>query len=77
VGLNRYTAPPFAQGYITLELKIAYHRGPSDRSGRVRVVGRVVAMGRRVAFAEAMLHDGEGWLCATATSTLLVFDLPR
>jgi acyl-coenzyme A thioesterase PaaI-like protein len=39
-------------------------------------VGRVVSMGRRVAFAEATLHDGEGRLCASATSTLLVFALP-
>jgi len=64
------------QGYTTLELKVAYHRGLSDRSGRVRAVGRVVSMGRRVAFAEATLHDGEGRLCASATSTLLVFALP-
>ncbi|WP_217430842.1 PaaI family thioesterase [Sphingomonas bacterium] len=65
------------QGYTTLELKIAYHRGLSDKSGRVRAVDRVVTIGRRVAFAEATLHDGDGRLCATATSTLLVFDLPR
>jgi acyl-coenzyme A thioesterase PaaI-like protein len=37
-------------------------------------VGRVVSSGRRVAFAEATLHDGDGRLCATATSTLLVFE---
>ena len=65
------------QGYTTLELKVTYHRGLSNRSGTVRAAGRVVSMGRRVAFAEATLHDGEGRLCASATSTLLVFDLPR
>jgi len=64
------------QGYTTLELKVAYHRGLSDRSGRVRAAGRVVSIGRRVAFAEATLHDGEGRLCASATSTLLVFAMP-
>lgn len=64
------------QGYTTLELKVAYHRGLSDRSGQVRAAGRVVSIGRRVAFAEATLHDGEGRLCASATSTLLVFALP-
>lgn len=26
---------------------------------------------------EAMVHDGEGRLCASATSTLLAFDHPR
>ena len=64
------------QGYTTLELKVAYHRGLTDQSGRIRAEGRVVSMGRRVAFAEATLHDGDGRLCASATSTLLVFDRP-
>ena len=62
------------QGYTTVELKVSYIHGLSDRSGRVRAEGRVVSMGRRVAFAEASLHDGDGRLCGTATSTLLVFE---
>lgn len=57
------------QGYTTLELKIAYHRGLTAQSGRVRTEGRVVSMGRRVAFAEAKLVDGAGRLCASATSS--------
>lgn len=65
------------QGYTTLELKIAYHRPLSDQSGRVRAEGRVVSMGRRAAFSEARLFDGTGRLCASATSTLLVFDNPK
>jgi uncharacterized protein (TIGR00369 family) len=63
------------RGHTTLELKISYLRGLTEGSGTVRAVGRVTSMGRRVAFAEASLHDGTGRLCATATSTLLVFDL--
>lgn len=63
------------RGHTTLELKISYLRGLSDQSGTVRATGRVVSNGRRVAFAEAELHDGQGRLCATATSTLLVFDM--
>lgn len=65
------------QGYTTLELKVSYLRGLSDASGTVSAVGRVTSMGRRVAFAEATLHDSAGRLCATATSTLLVFEHPR
>ncbi len=65
------------QGYTTLELKIAYHRGLSDASGPVRAEGRVLSIGRRTAFAEGKLLDGQGRLCASATSTLLVFDLPN
>jgi uncharacterized protein (TIGR00369 family) len=63
------------KGHTTLELKVSYLRGLTGRSGTVRATGRVVSAGRRVAFAEATLHDGEGRLCATATSTLLVFDV--
>ncbi len=63
------------RGHTTLELKVSYLRGLSERSGTVRATGRTVSVGRRVAFAEATLHDGEGRLCATATSTLLVFDI--
>lgn len=66
------------RGHTTLELKVSYLRGLTEHSGTVRATGRVVSAGRRVAFAEAELHDGEGRLCATATSTLLVFDVePR
>lgn len=64
------------QGYTTLELKIAYHRALSDTSGPVRAEGRVLSIGRRAAFAEGKLLDAQGRLCASATSTLLVFDLP-
>ena len=63
------------RGHTTLELKVSYLRGLDARSGTVRATGRTLSVGRRVAFAEATLHDGDGRLCATATSTLLVFDL--
>lgn len=63
------------QGYTTLELKIAYHRALSDASGPVRAEGKLVSLGRRVGFSEARLVDAEGRLCASATSTLLVFPL--
>jgi uncharacterized protein (TIGR00369 family) len=63
------------RGHSTLEIKISFLRGLTEKSATVRAVGRVTSMGRRVAFAEATLHDGAGQLCATATSTLLVFDI--
>lgn len=63
------------RGHTTLELKVSYLKGLHEGSGTVRAVGRVTSVGRRVAFAEATLHDGSGRLCATATSTLLVFDV--
>jgi len=60
------------QGFTTLELKVSYLRGMNDMTGPVRAEGRVVNIGRRVAFAEADIRDAGGRLMATATSTLLV-----
>jgi uncharacterized protein (TIGR00369 family) len=62
------------QGYTTLELKIAYHRALTRESGPVRAEGVVISLGRRAAFAEGKLTDAQGRLCASATTTLLVFD---
>ncbi|MBO6767356.1 MAG: PaaI family thioesterase [Erythrobacter sp.] len=64
------------QGYTTLELKVSYIKGLSDKSGTIRAQAKLRSIGSRVAFADAELHDEAGRLCATATSTLLVFDIP-
>jgi acyl-coenzyme A thioesterase PaaI-like protein len=40
----------------------------------VRAEGKVVSIGKRVAFAEARITDAAGQLYASATSTLLVFE---
>lgn len=60
------------QGFTTLELKVAYHKAMTERTGKVRAEGIVISMGRRVAYADARLTDAEGTLLASATSTLLV-----
>ena len=61
------------QAYTTLELKIAYHRALTEASAPVRAEGSIVSLGRRAAFAEGKLFDKDGNLCATATTTCLVF----
>lgn len=62
------------QGYTTLELKVSYLKGMTKNTGKVRAHGRVINMGRRVAFAEAAITDADGKVYATATSTLLVIE---
>lgn len=74
-GIATHSTLGAGRGHTTLELKVSYLRGLTEDSGTVRATGRVLTSGRRVAFAEAELHDGQGRLCATATSTLLVFDV--
>jgi len=60
------------QGYTTLELKVAYHRAMTSKTGPVRAEGHLLSFGRRAAFAEAKLLDRDGRLYASATSSLLV-----
>jgi uncharacterized protein (TIGR00369 family) len=62
------------QGYTTLELKVAYHRAMTEKTGPIQAIGTVVHLGRRAAFAEARIVDEAGKLYATATSSLLVFE---
>jgi uncharacterized protein (TIGR00369 family) len=64
------------QGYTTLELKVAFHKAITDSTGPVRAEGRVLTMGRRVAFSEGKLVDANGRLYASATATLLMMDPP-
>lgn len=61
------------QGFTTLELKVAYHRGMTEKTGPVRGEGKVITVGRRAAFAEGRVVDAKGNLYATATTTCLVF----
>ena len=62
------------QAYTTLELKVSYLRAMTRDTGPVRAEGRIINVGRRVAFAEATLKDAKGKVYATATSTLLVIE---
>jgi uncharacterized protein (TIGR00369 family) len=63
------------QAYTTLELKVAYHKALTRDTGEVRAEGKVLSIGKRVAFAEGRLVDAGGVLYASATSTLLVYEL--
>lgn len=73
-GCAAHSALRAGQRYTTLELKVAYHKAMTDKTGPVRAEGRVLSMGRRAAFAEARLVDSAGTLYASATSTLLVME---
>ena len=70
------TTLPAGTGYTSLEIKVSYLRAVSTTTGPLTVVGTVVKPGSRVAFAEAVVLDGQGRTVATASSTLLVFPIP-
>ena len=75
-GCAVHTTLPAGTGYTSLEIKVSYLRALSTTSGPLTAIGRVIKPGKRVAFAEAQLTDGEGRVVATASSTLLVFPIP-
>ena len=63
-------------GYTSLEIKVNYLRAVTAASGVLTAVGTVTKPGSRVAFTDATIHDAQGRLVATASSTLLVFPVP-
>ena len=68
---------PAGTGYTTLEFKISFVGGMSETSRVVRTEGRVLNVGRRVATAEARITDARDRLVAHATTTCLVFEIPK
>lgn len=74
MGCAVQTMLPRGRGYTTLEIKVNYVRAVTETVGEVTAEGRVVHAGRRSAVAEAKATDAHGRLCATASTTCLVFD---
>jgi uncharacterized protein (TIGR00369 family) len=64
------------RGYTSVEIKVNYLKPVRSTSGLLTATGTVVKAGSRVAFTEGLVIDAWGATVATATSTLLVFDLP-
>ena len=76
LGCATHTTLPQGWGYTSIELKVSYLRPVTMAGGPLAATGRVVKPGRRVAFAEGDVTDASGRAVATATSSLLVFELP-
>ena len=77
MGLAVHSMLPAGTGYTTLEFKISFIRGMTRDSGVVRTEGRTLNVGRRAATAEARITDSKGRLLAHATTTCLVFEIPK
>lgn len=77
MGLAVHTALPAGTGYTTLEFKISFIKGMTEHTGPVRSEGKTLSVGRRAATAEARITDSKGRLLAHATTTCLVFEIPK
>lgn len=74
-GCALHTTLPQGKGYTSVEIKVSYLKAVRANSGTLTAVGTVVKAGSRVGFTEGVVTDESGAIVATATSTLLVFDL--
>jgi uncharacterized protein (TIGR00369 family) len=77
MGLAVHSMLPPATGYTTLEFKVSFIKGMTEDTGAVRTEGRTLNVGRRAATAEARITDAKGRLLAHATTTCLVFEIPK
>ena len=75
-GCAVHSTLPRGKGYTSVEIKVNYLKPVRADSGPLTAVGTLVKGGSRVAFAEGVVTDRSGAVVATASSTLLVFDLP-
>ena len=74
-GCAVYSTLPQGKGFTSVEIKVSYLKAVRLSSGLLTAIGTVVKSGARVGFAEGVVTDANGALGATASSTLLVFDL--
>jgi uncharacterized protein (TIGR00369 family) len=72
-----HTTLPANQAYTSLDISVRYVRPGEIDGGELRAEGRVMHRGRKVCTAEATLHDEDGRLIATATSSLMIIPLPQ
>jgi len=72
MGCAVQTRMPAGGGYTTLEAKTNLVRAVTLSTGKLRAIGKVVHVGKRVATAEARLEDADGKLYAHATTTCIV-----
>ena len=75
MGCSVHTTLAAGIGFTTLEIKVSYVRAMTDQTGPVKVEGKVINVGKRVATAEGRLIDQEGRLLAHGTTTCLIFAL--
>ena len=68
------TRVPAGSGYTTLEAKTNLVRAITDKTGRLRAIGKVVHIGSRIATAEGHLEDASGKLYAHASTTCIVLN---
>ncbi|MEW5808493.1 MAG: PaaI family thioesterase [Actinomycetota bacterium] len=74
-GCAAHTVLPRGKGYTSIEIKVNYLKAVRAGGGELTATGTLVKAGSRVSFAEGVVCDARGSAVATASSSLLIFDL--
>jgi uncharacterized protein (TIGR00369 family) len=69
-----HTLLPVGKTYTTLELKVNYVKGLTDRVPLVRAIGEIIYSGGRIGTSHGRLVGPDGTLFAHATTTCIVLD---
>ena len=77
LGCAVHTMMPVGRGYTTAELSVNLVRGAVPNGEPLRAIGQVIHCGRQLATAEGRIVDASGKVYAHATTTCLVFELPK
>ncbi len=71
-GCAVHTQLPAAASFSSIEIKVSFLKPLRADVGEIEVHGRVMRVGRRVAFAQAHARDRDGELVGHATSSISV-----
>jgi uncharacterized protein (TIGR00369 family) len=71
-GCAVHTLLPAGVGYSSIEIKVSFLRAVRAGGGEIAVTGRVLRVGRQVAFAESHARTASGELVGHATTSLAV-----
>jgi uncharacterized protein (TIGR00369 family) len=75
LALSAFSALAADQDFTTIDIRINYLRPLTVDTGEVRAEGRVLQVGRRLAYSEAHLTDPAGKLICHGTGSCMI--LPR
>jgi uncharacterized protein (TIGR00369 family) len=71
-GCAVHTMLPAGVGYSTVEIKVSFLAAVRADTGTIEAEGRVLRLGRQIAFAEAHARTADGKLVGHATTSLAV-----
>jgi len=69
-----HTLLPAGKTYTTLELKVNYVKGLTERVPLVRAIGEIIYSGGRIGTSQGKLIGPDGTLFAHATTTCIILD---